>query len=513
MDDCWHRSCRDARSDHTARRGRAIVLLLAAFGMIMALHGQAGAAPRERCQGYANEATSQQNINRQQSCGFAGDPWSDNWNGHFNWCLGVSEETLRGQSGARQNALNYCGFCVNYAAEATGAQQQNVNNQCGYAGDPWSFHRDNHFRWCMSVASASADQATNFRRAEIAKCIGCRSFAARAVDAFNTTRVCGYQGDRWSPDAGAHFRWCTAVPASTSQSEDAARMGEAAKCASCGGYAREAVQAQVQNIQRQCGFGGDAWSMDEANHLRWCAGARPEAIQAASRGRQGALSTCGECQPYVNEALRAQAENERADCDLRGDRWSSDRGHHAAWCAVVDQGRERAETEARRLLLVQCLIPGRKQACEAYASTAVAQHEENGALGCRFTGDPWSSHRQNHYAWCLGISAGVSDNATKQRERDLVGCRQAMGRQPPQQCTLSVVMRTEACANADGTPSESLLPGSTSAIGCGANEQTAENAAKASLASQVALSEGDNPAPGSCTYAREAAFAGCLCDR
>jgi hypothetical protein len=481
--------------------------------MLLAATRPPHAASPEACQTYASQATSQQTINQTRACGFAGDRWSDNWGGHFNWCLGASDEQLQAENGARESELNRCGACWRYAAEATDLQQRNVNSQCGYAGDPWSFDTGNHFRWCLSADQASIDRETGFRRAEIGKCDGCRAYAARAVDAFNVTRICGYGGDRWNPDFGAHFRWCTIVSAADSNSEDAARQADVGRCRLCQGYAQAAVQAQEQNLARACGFVGDAWSADSGGHLRWCLGARPDQIQLEGQGRNALLFRCGDCQPYVVDAIRAQQENIRRGCGLVGDRWSETPGHHAAWCAIVGDGAARAETAARRMLLVQCLVPGKRQACDAYAATAVAQQAESGRLGCGFTGDAWSSNRQNHYAWCLGVNASVFNAETAARERDLAGCRRAMGRPAPAECTLSVVIRTGACANVDGSRSEYLEPGSTSATGCSTEEDAAENAAKLALASQVALSEGDEPAPGTCTYEREATFAGCLCSR
>jgi hypothetical protein len=112
------------------------------------------------------------------------------------------------------------------------------------------------------------------------------------------------------------------------------------------------------------------------------------------------------------------------------------------------------------------------------------------------------------------VNATLSDRETMSRERDLISCRAAMGAPAPAQCTVSVVIRTKECVNVDGTPMEFLTPGSTSEVGCATDEETAEAAAKAGLSNQgVALSEGDQPSPNTCTYERNATFHGCLCRR
>lgn len=498
---------RDGGRRAASRRAASVAL------SVLATSTLGHAAPPEVCRAYADQATSHQNANRARDCGFVGDRWSTNWNGHFQWCLGASTAQLDAENGGRSNDLSRCDMCNGYANEAVDQQQRNEINRCGYGGDPWSRDRHGHLRWCLSAGQSAIDGQVNLRRGELAKCEGCRTYADRAVNAFNATRACGYAGDRWSPDREGHFRWCTGVASSHSQSEEAAREAETAKCQSCQNYAAAAVAAQERNEAQQCGFRGDAWSRDHNGHLRWCAGAQQRHIDSEAAGRATLLTLCSECQTYVTDAVKAQDENLRLGCHLTGDRWSKERGHHAAWCAVVDQGKRSAETQARRSLLVNCAVPGRRQACEAYADTAVAQYEERGRLGCGFTGDAWSTHRQNHYSWCLGNPASAANRETVNRERDLANCRRAMSQPTPSQCTVSVILRTNECLNEDGAPSAILSPGDLSGIGCGVDEDSAEAAAKASLSSQRQLSEGDQPAPGSCTYERETTFPGCLCSR
>lgn len=177
---------------------------------------------------YASQATSHQASNQGQGCGLVGDRWSNNTNGHFRWCLGASEGQLQAETEHGRTKLLW--HVWKLRAEATNLQHRNGNNQCGYSGDPWSVHTSNHFRWRMGASQQAINAQADFRRSEIAKCESCRTYATRAVDAFHTTRICGYAGDRWSPDLGGHFRWCTSVPAWHSQNEGAARDTEVGKC-------------------------------------------------------------------------------------------------------------------------------------------------------------------------------------------------------------------------------------------------------------------------------------------
>lgn len=81
---------------------------------------------------------------------------------------------------------------------------------------------------------------------------------------------------------------------------------------------------------------------------------------------------------------------------------------------------------------------------------------------------------------------------------------------PSEACAVSVTIQNKNCLNADGTPSTILIPGSTSATGCGSNEANALTRAKQSFQQFGCLSEGDQASPGCCTYVKQD-IQGCLC--
>jgi hypothetical protein len=81
---------------------------------------------------------------------------------------------------------------------------------------------------------------------------------------------------------------------------------------------------------------------------------------------------------------------------------------------------------------------------------------------------------------------------------------------PAEACSVSVIITNASCLNADGTASTILTPGSTSASGCGANVANARERAKLSFQRFGCLTEGNDPAPGCCTFTEKVAQ-GCLC--
>jgi hypothetical protein len=153
--------------------------------------------------------------------------------------------------------------------------------------------------------------------------------------------------------------------------------------------------------------------------------------------------------------------------------------------------------------------------CNAYADRAVAQAQEYFARGCGPASNRWQENWQAHFNFCMGPDGDIADRETSEREGLLSQCRTVNplpgGGQPAPAggaCNVSVVVRNDACLNLDGTLSAYVAPGSLTALGCGADQNAALAAAKASFSSQAALA--DDPTPGACTYTVETTQ-GCLC--
>jgi hypothetical protein len=60
------------------------------------------------CSDYATLAVTQNQKNRLWGCGFAGGRWSDNADGHRNWCITADVSQTNSESQGRQTALLKC---------------------------------------------------------------------------------------------------------------------------------------------------------------------------------------------------------------------------------------------------------------------------------------------------------------------------------------------------------------------------------------------------------------------
>lgn len=63
---------------------------------------------QQRCQQYANTAVNQHKLNISKGCGYEGRPWSSNYAGHYQWCLGASENDSHQETQARKILLDNC---------------------------------------------------------------------------------------------------------------------------------------------------------------------------------------------------------------------------------------------------------------------------------------------------------------------------------------------------------------------------------------------------------------------
>jgi hypothetical protein len=81
------------------------------------------------------------------------------------------------------------------------------------------------------------------------------------------------------------------------------------------------------------------------------------------------------------------------------------------------------------------LAPRRRfdAACDAYARTAMAQHQTaHSFTACKHGGNKWSDNYDDHYIWCLAASQGARQNEIAARESVLAGCRASAPRPKPQ---------------------------------------------------------------------------------
>ena len=277
--------------------------------------------------------------------------------------------------------------CAQYAQEAFEAQQKNLKEQCGLSGDRWSLDWGGHRNWCLSVPEANAQSESSARSADLARCTACNTYAQTAFEAQqkNLSRSCGFSGDRWSLNFADHRAWCMGAPSAAAEAETQARTADLAKCNQCDDYARQAVDAQQKNLGNQCGQSGDRWSLDFLGHQSWCIGAPQAFIDTEKNVRQAAISACiGVCAEYAASASAAQRENEAKGCGYAGDRWSENEAGHRSWCITASETSRNFETAERAKFIGICTAsPNKISACQAYARNAVAQFEEDVRCGYR----------------------------------------------------------------------------------------------------------------------------------
>lgn len=61
-----------------------------------------------RCQQYAGTAVSQNQENLRRNCGFTGSRWTNEYQGHYNWCMAVQQSVADAETNARANELRQC---------------------------------------------------------------------------------------------------------------------------------------------------------------------------------------------------------------------------------------------------------------------------------------------------------------------------------------------------------------------------------------------------------------------
>jgi hypothetical protein len=309
--------------------------------------------------------------------------------------------------------------CDRYAREAVEAQQKNLAQQCGLAGDPWSLHWENHRSWCLSVPQQTADAEANARRAHLGRCDACTGYAQAAVDAQqrNLNQGCGLTGDPWSLNFAGHKSWCMGAPPGAADGETARRNAEIDKCSACTVYAQTAVEAQQKNIQRSCGLSGDPWSLDFGGHRSWCMGSPASAAASETQARTASLAKCSQCETYAREAVDAQQKNVDNQCRQSGDRWSGNFVDHRSWCMGAPQSSIDAESLGRKSAIAACLGP-----CREYTLAALDAQRQNLARGCRYQDDRWSLDDAGHMSWCIGASEASRNAEASERKKLLAVC-------------------------------------------------------------------------------------------
>jgi len=70
--------------------------------------GKLFAASNEVCQDYAKAAVTQVRLMNEHRCGFTTARWSSDWNVHYQWCRGASNEQIGAERDVRTKELRQC---------------------------------------------------------------------------------------------------------------------------------------------------------------------------------------------------------------------------------------------------------------------------------------------------------------------------------------------------------------------------------------------------------------------
>ena len=122
---------------------------------------------------------------------------------------------------------------------------------------------------------------------------GCLSYAERAASDARKMSICEFKGPRFSFDVEQHRLWCLNARDQDIDLEERARLGAATTCGTCQDYSSEAIRANAENVRLRCGGTGYQWHGDLRAHLLWCVNEHPGVVQGESTARARLLAACG----------------------------------------------------------------------------------------------------------------------------------------------------------------------------------------------------------------------------
>ena len=269
----------------------------------------ASAAPEAMCRQYAQDAVNANEWNRTQGCELTGPSWSSDYQGHYRWCIGAQESSVNNERANRQNGINNCKYCGNFAREAVEAQRKNVANGCNLSGPRWSSNRVGHYRWCMASQRSSVEQEARFRNFDAGKCEQCTIYARQAVESSEQNRrlSCGFTGPQWTSDYPGHYKWCwnlqtrASLTTETNNRANLLRQCQTSPAlkSTCDSYAKLAIAQYNETRSRSScnsvtgvGYNKQRWHNNYQNHYGWCL-AVPESQRSADQNaRERELEKC-----------------------------------------------------------------------------------------------------------------------------------------------------------------------------------------------------------------------------
>ncbi len=126
---------------------------LLAVALFFAACGSALGAGITECTQYSNEAVATAHEVRNLNCGFdlSHPQWSTNREAHMRWCRNAEASSVEHELNARRRSIRFCRVCRAYSNAAVAAALDNERLQCGKSGPDWSTDPASHFNWCMGL--------------------------------------------------------------------------------------------------------------------------------------------------------------------------------------------------------------------------------------------------------------------------------------------------------------------------------------------------------------------------
>jgi PAN domain len=321
-------------------------------------------------------------------------------------------------------------FCSDYATKAVAANSQNVNQECNLTGARWSDDFQTHYSWCMGVHRDEASTEADARGADIAQCLQtvqagvdakCDHYVRISMVQIETARKanCALPQDdaRWGDNPADRKQACLQAPAHALKHDIPEREAVLQTCLIAAGQARQACKGYVDKAMEQvqaataqgCDVSGAKWSSARAEHMQFCLGSDANArlTLISERGRQ--IEQCGQlaakrrtCDQYGEAAVGQAVRAETDKCDLRGSNWSRYKDEHVAFCMQANDAQLTAANADRETALTQCHQRAQVDPeCDQFAKRAERILQLNKDKGCGLDGDNWEGDHAKHYQFCL----------------------------------------------------------------------------------------------------------------
>jgi len=341
------------------------------------------------CADYARKALDANMRNERQGCGLHGGRWSDDFQTHYSWCMGVHRDESSTEASARETGLAQCqqsadegadAKCDHFARVSMVQVETALKAHCPLPpGDPrWANNADVHRRACRQAPTRVLAGDIAAREAVLSTCLvaagqaqeACAAYADKAVEQVHAAANSGCEvtGPNWSTARAQHLQWCLGADpgARRAQSEDRDRQltictQQAAKRQACDRYAEAAMGQAMRNGNENCGQDGPNWSRYKDEHVAFCMQAGDADLRAANADRDTALRRCKsraavnpECDDFATRAVKFGQINQDRNCGLDGDAWTADYAAQYQFCVRSNPMERRLRMFQRRAALFAC---------------------------------------------------------------------------------------------------------------------------------------------------------------